>query len=73
MPNWILLIVLVGHINSSGNEPLTSSALPMATHEACDAAAADLRTHLAGTTFAGGNVADIVTSCEPTGATPDQR
>lgn len=67
MPTWVLLIVLIGHIGSSGDEPMTSTTLPMATREACDAAAADLRAHLAGGPFAGGNVADIITRCEPTG------
>ncbi|HEY0182168.1 MAG TPA: hypothetical protein VGC09_05115 [Rhodopila sp.] len=68
MPNWILLVVLVGHISSSGDEPMTSSSLPMATHEACEAAAADLKAHLVGTAFVGGNVADVITRCQSTGA-----
>jgi|HubBroStandDraft_2_1064218.scaffolds.fasta_scaffold833247_1 hypothetical protein len=68
MPNWILLVVLIGHIGSNGDQPMTSSALPMATREACEAAASDLRRHLVGQTFSGGNVADVVTHCEPTGS-----
>lgn len=68
MPNWILVIVIIGHIGSNGDEPMTSSTLAMATQEACDAAAAELRAHLGGTAFAGGNVADVITRCVPTGA-----
>ena len=72
MPGWVLVVVLIGHIGSNGDEPMTSTTLPMATHEACDAAAADLRTHLAGGAFIGGNVADIITRCEPTGSNASQ-
>ena len=68
MPGWILVIVVIGHISSNGEQPMTSSTLPMATHEACDAAAADLRAHLVGSGFDGGNVTDIIARCEPTGA-----
>jgi hypothetical protein len=73
MPNWVLVIVLIGHISSNGDEPMTSSTLPMATRESCEAAAADLKQHLVGGAFAGGNVADVVTRCEPTGADTNQR
>jgi hypothetical protein len=72
MPGWVLLIVLIGHISSNGNQPMTSTTLPMATHEACDAAAADLRQHLVGSPFIGGDVADIITKCEPTSSQPHQ-
>ena len=68
MPNWILVLIIIGHISGNGDEPITSSALPMATHNACDAAAVELRAHLVGTPFAGGNVADVITRCEPTGS-----
>lgn len=72
MPGWILVVVLIGHVSSNGQEPITSSTLPMATHEACEAAAADLRQHLVGSPFIGGNVADIITRCEPTGSNANQ-
>jgi hypothetical protein len=68
MSGWILFVVLIGHIGSNGDQPMTSSALPMATHEACEAAALDLRGHLVGRAFSGGNIADVITSCEPTGS-----
>ncbi len=40
----------------------------MATHEACETAALDLRRHLVGQTFIGGNVVDAITRCEPSGS-----
>lgn len=68
MSAWILFVVLIGHIGSNGDQPMTSSALPMATHEACETAALDLRQHLVGQTFIGGNVVDAITRCEPSGS-----
>lgn len=73
MPNWVLLIVVIGHISSNGNEPMTSATVPMATQEACDAVAADLRQHLVGSQFLGGEVADVITRCEATNPGAKQR